>query len=139
MPAVLGHFWHSLLESLAAQSVAPRPAAPIHTTRELVRKASFQDSPQTCRIRIYTLSGPPGGSLTSTVGRRFGFSSLHLAGSVPTPLFSIFQNLGCYLLSVIIVLSFWKFTLFILHSDYNGVSRRFRDKNIYLLCLTKIF
>lgn len=42
-------------------------------------------------------------SLTSTIGGQFGFRCLHLAGSVSTPLFSIFQNLGCYLLPVIIV------------------------------------
>lgn len=42
MPKVLERFGHSLLQSLATQSVDPRSAASIRITRELVRNATLQ-------------------------------------------------------------------------------------------------
>lgn len=93
-------FWHFPLESLHTPGVDPRPAGLVHITRELVRNASLQASLQTCWIRTCSHPRSPGGScawirleclsLTFSLGQQFGFSCLHLAGSVTTLLLSIF-------------------------------------------------
>lgn len=140
MPALLEHSWHSLRESRALHKVwTPDQQPPSTSPGSLLSMLPFRLHPRPAESESVlsqdlqvVLGHEKGGcfSLTSTIGGQFGFRCLHLAGSVSTPPFSIFQNLECSLTCYHCLLSSWKFTLFILHSDYIGVSRRLRDQNI---------